>query len=388
MFEKEEEEEEDLKPDKLLSRIINNFALDLTLVILPEHNVLFSPLSIASRLTSLCLGAKGMTLKQIESELKLSSIKNRIHFLFKNFRETWNSKTKNFTWKTFDKIYINKMISIPLYYKSYFKHFYPDSITNDTFPDARVKINDLVTQLSGGIINDMMPKCALDDDLLILLVNAIFFHSKWDLSFKDIGKKDYNLNGSTISHDAMIVSSHFNYRLVPEFDLIILELPMSEHFLSMLLFVPRNHEQLFNFNRVITYTNFNALMNLKGFDRGVINLQLPKFSLRSSVDMKIVLNRLNITDLFDAGLSNLFNMPENTIFPYVSNYIHKLYMYVNENGFNKGNPDADPEGLYVSVNGPFGFYIIDNNSKIILLAGTVIDPRGGWPPKKDDNTCL
>lgn len=384
MFEKEEE---GLEPDKLLSRTINNFALDLTLAIFPEHNVLFSPLFIASRLTSLCLGAKGITLRQIESALKLSSIRDRIHFLFKHFWETWNSKNKNFTWKTFDKIYINK-ISIPLYYESYLKHFYPDSITKDTFPDARVKINGLVTLLSGGIINNMMPKCALDDDILILLVNAIFFHSKWDVSFKDIGKKDYNLNGNTISHDAMIVSNHFNYRFVPEFDLIIIELPMSKHFLSMLLFVSSDHEQIFNFARVITYANFNALMNLKGFDRGVVNLQLPKFSLRSSVDMKKVLNQLNITDLFDAGLSNLYNMPENTNFPYVSNYIHKLYMYVNEKGFDKGNPNADPEGLYVSVNGPFGFYIIDNNSKIILLAGTVIDPRGAWSPKKDASICL
>jgi serine protease inhibitor len=116
---------------------------------------------------------------------------------------------------------------------------------------------------------------------------------------------------------------------------------------------------------------------------GVVNAAMPKFSSEYRLEMIEVLKALGMTDAFDgdtADFSRLGHSPEGNL--YVSNVIHKTYIKVDERGTKAGaatvvevtpsSAKAEERYYTVTLDRPFVYAVIDNETNLPLFIGTVL----------------
>lgn len=157
---------------------------------------------------------------------------------------------------------------------------------------------------------------------------------------------------------------------------------LTNHRFSMLLLRP--HDSLKSVFRSLRTFNvakiFDALpRNERDFERE-IELTVPKFEINSNLNLKPVLERMGVRDVFsqgDANLSKMFSNPSQP--PYVSHVLHKARIQVDEYGTiasaatvvnisDKSLPDD------ITFDRPFGYLIVDKLTNSILFAGQVKNP--------------
>lgn len=113
-----------------------------------------------------------------------------------------------------------------------------------------------------------------------------------------------------------------------------------------------------------------------------VNLTMPKFKIEYSSEMNDILKDLGVNTAFDrylAGFDGMLDNIPNGENVYIDSVIHKTYINVDEEGteaaavtavINKGTTAAiSPEPIEFTINKPFTFMIIDDQSGEILFMG-------------------
>jgi len=113
-----------------------------------------------------------------------------------------------------------------------------------------------------------------------------------------------------------------------------------------------------------------------------LDVRLPKFTVRSNLDLKPDLQALGMTDAFEAGKSDFSAMTgDKSIFIGVA--VHQAVVILDESGteaaaatgFGGFTTSLPPERLKVVIDRPFLFFIRDVNTGLVLFSGRVVDPR-------------
>ena len=112
----------------------------------------------------------------------------------------------------------------------------------------------------------------------------------------------------------------------------------------------------------------------------MVNLKMPKFKIESEIDLKSALASLGMTDAFNdhADFSGMDGMKD----LYVSDVLHKAYVNVDEHGTEAAAATGVVVGLMavpaqvlnVTIDHPFLFFLVDQQTKTILFMGRVTDP--------------
>lgn len=158
---------------------------------------------------------------------------------------------------------------------------------------------------------------------------------------------------------------------------------MTDSRFSMLLIYP--HASLSSVFRSLRTFNIAEIFKASptNNDDGEYNeiaITVPKFEINSNLNLKSMLERMGVRDVFnpaDANLSKMFSNPTQP--PYLSHVLHKARIQVNEHGtiasaatvanFSfKSLPDE------IIFNRPFGYLIVDQLTNSILFAGQVKNP--------------
>ena len=113
-----------------------------------------------------------------------------------------------------------------------------------------------------------------------------------------------------------------------------------------------------------------------------VDTRLPKFSFDYGTSLKKVLNAMGMNTPFDetaADFTGLNSAPINT---FISDVIHKTFITVDEKGTKAGAVTAvimatnsvskEPKRVYLDR--PFLFMIIDNQNKLPIFIGYVMNP--------------
>jgi serpin B len=164
-----------------------------------------------------------------------------------------------------------------------------------------------------------------------------------------------------------------------------LELPYSEAEVSMLIFLPRQHDKLSSFEEQLRADRLTAW---SGQFRPVLDLQvfLPKFQMATQYTLNTALSTLGMTAAFEPLQADFTNMvtrvsKDNLS---ISAIVHKAFVDVHEEGTEataatgavlqtRSLQQAEPQVF--RADHPFLFLIRHNPTGIILFLGRLESPQ-------------
>ncbi|XP_072284408.1 alpha-1-antitrypsin-like [Pyxicephalus adspersus] len=359
----------------------SNFAFDLFRQVAADHsseNIVLSPVSISTALALLSLGAEGKTQAQIIEGIGFNTSeisKKEIHDGFQHLLEVLNDDDDSelhvdsgnglfisHGWKILDD-FLQKAKDL---YDS-------EAVTVDFQNNEEVKnqINSYVAQKTDGKITDALS--TVDKEAALVLVNFIYFRANWKNPFDENLTKegDFHVNKDETVKVPFLSRTGF-YKTAILDDATLVAVPYEGN--ASALFVLPNEGKL---KEVESNLKYLVKKWKRSSHSSFVDLSIPKFSVSGSFDLKQVLPKFGIVDLFSDGadLSGITGAPNLKI----SQALHKAKINVNERGTEaagatiaEGVPMMIP--IEITFNHPFIFTVYNQETRSVLFMGRVSNP--------------
>jgi serpin B len=244
--------------------------------------------------------------------------------------------------------------------------------------EARVTINEWVSDETEGRIEDLIPQGVLDALTRLVLTNAIYFNAAWSEPFEPSLTEDgpfYLLDDSEVMAPMMRQTTSLGY--TRESGYTAVELPYSGGEISMVLVVPDAGE----FEAFESGLNADQLSSImEGLERREVALSMPRFEMESEFSLNQALAAMGMGGAFTtaADFSGMTDPSE----LFISDVIHKAFVSVDEAGTEAAAATAvvmrlsamPAEPVEVTVDRPFVFLIRDIQTGAILFVGRILNP--------------
>lgn len=365
--------------EKQLVECDNRFALKLFRAIVDdEHdkNIFISPLSIAMNLGMVYNGAAGSTQDAMQQTLELSDMTiEEVNEAYRGLIELLTELDSDVDFRIANSIWYRDGLELEEAFRDVCETYFKALVRAIDFGDpASVNIiNDWVNENTNGKITEIMDE--IDPELLVLVLNAIYFKGTWTYRFdRDDTQDDYFTlpDGSQKLCKMMKQEGTFHYFSTADFQAI--DLPYGDEYFSMTLFLPAPERHIDSLIAQFNEENWSHWLN--NFAEEDVELHLPKFTLEYELQLNKVLETLGMGIAFggQADFSNMFK----DIPGFIDEVKHKTYVKVDEEGTEAAAVTSTSFDTSVPpvirVNRPFFFVIRDNHSQIILFIGKIVEP--------------
>lgn len=168
----------------------------------------------------------------------------------------------------------------------------------------------------------------IDTDTVMLLINVVYFKAKWmkPFSISNVRPKKFkNLNGERKKVDTMYDLDFYFYGQFDQYKITQLDYFSN---CSMYVVLPNEEINLHDMISNLDHKKLNA--DLKELKPTHLDLLLPKFRLKSEIDVKDILEQLGIRSLFNEQ-ANLSKMSNQTNLQ-VTEVKQNAYINVDEDG--------------------------------------------------------
>ena len=242
--------------------------------------------------------------------------------------------------------------------------------------DATQQINDWVNTNTDGMVPSILDNA--DPDALMYLINALAFDGKWEEPYTEyqVNPGKFKNADGTLSDVDYMASEEYNYISGTDCKGFVKNFADRTYAFAALL--PNENTTLDSFVKSLTGEKLSGLLNGTKSSRTIVNL--PKFKLEYSEELRENLASLGITDAFNAASADFTNMlTEPSIRPYISRVLHKTAIDVNETGtkagaatlveMKEGAAPGEPER--VTLDRPFVYMIIDLKTKTPFFIGAL-----------------
>jgi serine protease inhibitor len=347
-----------------------------------DRNLVISPTSIAMALDLIYNGASGPTQQAMDQTLQLGGLDlaslNQANHNLKAALEAADPQVQltlaNSLWakKDFD-------------FKSDFwkagRESYRARLSSVDFasPAAANAMNNWVSRHTQGKIPTIVDRTSPDD--VMFLLNALYFKGGWSRPFDKAETTDrpfHLTTGKTQPVPMMAQRGRYQYLETPQFQAVAL--PYGTGRFSLYVFLPKSDSNLATFTPELTAAHWKTWMGQFSDRPGA--LQLPRFKLESSADLKPSLSALGMGSAFDPAQAKFANLSDQPTF--ISQVKHKTFVEVNEVGTEAAAATAIgisttsarvPEAPFALVaDRPFFCAIRDNQTDTLLFMGAIIDP--------------
>ena len=356
-----------------------------------DDNVFFSPYSIDIALSMLENGAKGNTKAELDELLSLSDRDER-NAEFSAIMNSFTDKravlqTANSVWVDKD---FKKRTPVKEDFISVLQKYYEAEAEYADFKSPKTvdKVNSWISKKTNKMIPKMLSE--LDDETVMLLINAVYFEGKWSTPFEKDNTTDWTFAGTkgeaTVDMMRMFGKS---YSYIEKNGLKGVSIPYGEGNIEMQVFVAKdgskqNAVEIFNKMSEEEKSELISSLDKAGGEELSI-LAIPKFTFETDTfSVKDILVSLGVKDAFseyDANLSGIAELPPDRNL-YVSDVLHKAKVEVDESGTKaaaatvidiKCGAAAMPmkETKEFIADEPFIFVIRDRTSGTILFLGTI-----------------
>jgi serpin B len=367
------------------------FALELYHVLRKDHdNLFYSPYSISVALAMTYAGARGETEGQMAEALHYTLAQDRLHAAFNALDQALASRGEgavgkdgegfrlhvaNTTWGQEGYTFLDAYLDVlALNYGAGLRLV--DFVSAPE--EARVTINDWVSEQTEGKIEDLIPAGAIDALTRLVLTNAIYFNAAWSMPFEEERTKDgsfYLLDGGQVTVPMMKQVESLGYAAGQGYQAV--ELPYDGHELSMVILVPEEGE-FEAFEEALDVERVESILQDLGYTQ--VALSMPKFEIESSFGLVDALSAMGMPVAFSdkADFSGMTGNRELVI----SEVVHKAFVSVDEAGTEAAAATAvmmaltaaPAEPVEVTVDRPFLFAIRDIDTGALLFVGRVVDP--------------
>ena len=344
-------------------------------------NIFISPFSISTALTMTYNGAEGDTKAGMEKALGYTGIHRAlVNDSYKKLISNLKNIDKSISLNIGNSIWIKEGELINKeFISTNEKNFSAEVSSLDFSESASVDtINDWIKDETKGKIEKMLTG-PIDPDIIMYLINAIYFKGEWSKQFdpkKTIDSDFFAYNGNTIIVEMMSRSDDYKYAKGEDYKAI--RLPYGEDKTSMHVILPDEGIDINEFINNMTTEQWN---DIRGSLRKTndVNLKLPKFKLEYGIkSLNESLKALGMEKAFgEDGTADFSGIREDL---FISDVLHKAVIEVNEEGSEAAAATvvampasaAPMEPKTFIVNRPFVFFITDDTTGTILFMGKVL----------------
>ncbi|XP_014813064.1 PREDICTED: alpha-1-antitrypsin-like [Calidris pugnax] len=349
-----------------------------------NKNIFFSPLSISTAFAMLSLGARSNTLNQLHKGLafNLTELEEKeIHDGFQRVLQLLNDPHREVQLSMGNALFIDDRLKLlQKFLDDVTNFYYSEAISSDfqNSPEATKEINKYIETKTHGKIVDLVKE--LDEGTLMVLVNYIFFKGYWEKPFNNLSTRDddFFLDAkNSVKVKMMHQSKAFNIHRDEKMSCWVVELPYKGNAVALFLLPDEGMmKQVEDALLKETVSNWMQSLTMRR-----IYLDLPKFSISGSYDVKNLFEKMGVTEVFSdqADLSGIAEISQLM----VSKAIHKAVVDVSENGTEAAAATLMeivamsapfPPPLHIRFNRPFLMIIVDKTTHSILFMGKIVNP--------------
>ena len=358
----------------------------------------YSPFSISQALAMTSAGARGETLRQMESTLHHRLPQSSLHPAFNALDRTLASRGREpgGTPNNDDEAgqYFRLNIANAVWGQDGY-HFLPDFL--DVLAEhhgagmmamdfmgapneSRVRINDWVAEETEGKVKDLLAPGVIEDSTRLVLTNAIYFNASWLWKFnpRDTEVRPFHLaGGSTVGVPMMTETSKEFYGYARGDGYQVVDVPYSWGEMSMTILLP-DEGALEELEGSLGSEVLDRIID--DIETDYITLTMPLFEFESQFSLGDTLAGMGMPDAFDAGAD--FSGMTGSRDLWISEVVHKAFVSVDEEGTEAAAatavavPTSGPrkEPIEVTVDRPFIFLIRDIGTGTVLFLGRVSNP--------------
>lgn len=348
-----------------------------------EENVLISPLSVQLALAMTANGADGQTRDEMEQLLgggiSLEELNEYLYTYVKSLPSEEACKLK-----IADSIWIRdeaERFTVNQDFLQTNADYYDAQVYKAAFDDQTVSdINSWISQHTDNMIDDVLDQ--IDDDVIMYLINALAFDAEWHTTYlrSDIRNRPFTSVSGKKRNVEMMHSMEYRYLDDGKATGFIKDYKNGAYSFAALL----PNEGISIYDYVEGLTGEALLQTIQNAREEAVETALPKFSYEYQLLMNDILKALGMPTAFDssaADFSGLGTSSRGNI--YISRVLHKTFICVDELGTKAGAAtvvEASDEcaavaPLSVTLDRPFVYMILDNETGLPVFIGTVLDPE-------------
>lgn len=340
-------------------------------------NLFVSPLSVSFALGMTSNGSAGQTLTAFQNTLGFNGLtQQQVNTYYDNLIVNLPQLDPNTTLDIANSIwYKNSFSVLPQFLQTDSAYFHAKiAALNFSSPTALTTINNWVSNNTSGKIPAILN--SIPADVVMYLVNAIYFKSSWKESFDPANTQLQPFYLPDNSHvETNFMSANIDYNYYNDNGTSIYELPYSNNKFSMVIVEPASGTTV---NSVVAALDAGKWQTWMSSLTAVKNtITLPKFKFSYSNSLKNPLIDLGLGNAFSDGAN--FSLINATQPLKISDVEHKAFVETDETGTTAAA--ATSVGIVAlvmqaapSINRPFMFVIRQMSSGVILFAGVVNNP--------------
>lgn len=349
-----------------------------------DENVLISPLSIQLALAMTANGADGDTKAEMEAllggEISLEDLNEYLYSYVSNLPSAEKHKLQiaNSIWFRDDE----GRLQVEKNFLQKNADYYGAQAYKAAFDDQTLKdINNWVKDHTDGMIDSILDQ--IDEDAVMYLINALVFDAEWQHVYdkSDVYKGKFTNIGGTEKQVDMMHSEETVY--LQDENAIGFMKPYSGSKYNFAVLLPNEGADIYEY--IAGLTGESLMETLSTPQLGMVMATLPKFSYEYELTMNDVLKELGMPSAFSgdtADFSKMAHSSRGNI--YIGDVLHKTFISVDELGTKAGavtkvqmNDESAPMSEWVvTLNRPFVYMIIDNETNLPVFIGTVMDVQG------------
>ncbi|OFY63663.1 MAG: hypothetical protein A2V64_12270 [Bacteroidetes bacterium RBG_13_43_22] len=345
-----------------------------------EKNIIISPLSISYALSMTLNGADGTTREAMLEALRVNGITpEEINNSYKNLTEALLTVDKRVIMNIANSVWTEDRISPKQSFIDILEDFYSaeSKAFSITDPEAPDKINDWIGENTNGLIKEMIDK--LEDNTVMLIINAIYFKGKWKLQFdeKDTGQEPFYKSGG-ISVDVPMMNQKEDFKIFDGDGFMLAEFPYGQGNFVMDILLPDVKDGVSALLPSLTDAAFSGWIQQMGTRE--TDVFIPRFKYGFKKKLKEILSDMGMAIAFteDADFTNITEYPPLLI----NDVTHQAFIETNEEGTEAaaatvvdiGLTSMPLEPLVFKADHPFIYIIRETTTNSIIFMGVVTDP--------------
>lgn len=349
-----------------------------------DKNEIMSPISVALALALLENGADGQTREELKRALIENGASADVLSTYRALEQQLRIDDEKTKLSIANGLFQDKDLKLKQDYLSSTRDCYETEIAQVDFrgqlEQTRQKVNQWVAQKTSQKIPELFKKDALSQDDRMVLANAIYFKASWRNSFNKASTKQdtfYKNGRDQDKQNVQYMHETSSHRHQESNDLAALELAYSHQDLSMVVVLPKKRDGLRDLEKRLTGQQLRDIMSR--MEQRQVKVQLPKFAVRSQIDLKSTLTKMGLESIF-SNSANFGRMSETPL--KVDSGVHEAYINVNENGTEAAaatgfamSPRAMPinptEPASFVADHPFLYAIVHKQTGAIVFLGKV-----------------
>ena len=343
-------------------------------------NTFFSPLSLNMALGMLYNGASGDTRTEMAEVLGMGDLSDEeINEYYQKMSQALLQIDPLTEIGIANSIWYRAGFPVKPYFVSINQAYFDALVEELDFRDPKAAsiINAWCAQKTNDRIKEIVAN-PIPDELMMYLINALYFKSKWQYEFdkNDTKQDDFTKTDQQKIKVNMMAMTEYLPHYANDY-LQCIEMPYGNGAFSMVAILPANNmniEQLIDYLDETTWQN--AINQL--FPRNV-SLKLPRFKIECEMPLSEPVWNVGMKRIFGGGFDHISEVPLA-----VSEIKQKTFVEVNEEGTEaaavtvigviatSGGGETGPVPFF--ANRPFLYLIKEKSTGVILFIGRMDEP--------------